>query len=175
MLKFIALSMVIVAISFAGSLSHADDASTAAPIVKATYSISGLHCPPCTRTVETSLKKVKGVRAVKVDWNTKTAKIEFDEGVLPAQQLAGAIAKTPHMMGGGMQYGGRLALKVPELKDDAAAAAVKDALAKVPGVKTVATYPKQKTVSVQFTNNGAATSGQLIAALDSAGLKSETF
>jgi hypothetical protein len=28
---------------------------------KATYSITGLHCPPCTRTVESALKKVKGV------------------------------------------------------------------------------------------------------------------
>ena len=29
---------------------------------QATYSITGLHCPPCTRTVESSLKKVKGVQ-----------------------------------------------------------------------------------------------------------------
>ncbi len=156
------------------SISSIAGASDPAP-VRATYSITGLHCPPCTRTVESSLKKVKGVRSAKVDWGTKTAKIEFDESTLPAQQLATAIAKTPHMMGAGMQYGSWLALKVPDLKDDSVAQAAKEALSKVPGVKAVATYPKQHTLSVQFSSGDATTSAQLIAALDAAGLKSETF
>jgi copper chaperone CopZ len=142
--------------------------------IKATYSISGLHCPPCAHTVESSLKKLKGVELVKVDWNTKAAKVEFDESVLPAQQVASAIAKTPHMMGGGMQYGGWLALKVPELNEEGATAA-KEALAKVAGVKNVAVYPKQKMVSVQFAPGGSTTSADLIAALGTAGLKAETF
>ena len=54
-------------------------ADETAALVKATYSVTGLHCPPCTRTVESSLMKVKGVKSFKVDWQTKSAKVEFDE------------------------------------------------------------------------------------------------
>src|SRR5262245_54921686 len=75
---------------------------------KATLSITGLHCPPCTSTVQGSLSRVKGIKSVVVDWNKKNAKVEFDESVLPAQALAAAIETTPHMMGSGMRYAGWL-------------------------------------------------------------------
>src|SRR4051812_33733303 len=58
---------------------------------KATFLVTGLHCPPCTTTVQSSLARVKGVKSVTVDWNTKNAKVQFDESVLPAQALAAAI------------------------------------------------------------------------------------
>ncbi|HEX3870889.1 MAG TPA: heavy metal-associated domain-containing protein, partial [Pirellulales bacterium] len=98
---------------------------------KQTFLIRGLHCPPCTRTVEASLARVKGVQSVKVDWTSKNARVAFDESVISAQQVAQVIATTPHMMGGGMHYKGSLALKVPGL-DDAKGKAAKEALAKVP-------------------------------------------
>jgi copper chaperone CopZ len=126
-----AVTLTIVAASFA------DEPGAKPAIVttttNATYAITGLHCPPCTRTVEASLRKTKGVKSAKVDWTTKSAKVTFDESMLPAQQLAQAIAKTPHMMGGGMHYAGWLALKIPDLKDDATAKTVKEALGKVAG------------------------------------------
>jgi copper chaperone CopZ len=142
---------------------------------KATFLITGLHCPPCTRTVESSLAKSKGLHSIKVDWKTKNARIEFDEEVLPAQRVAQLIAATPHMMGRNMRYGGWLALKVPDLKDDATAKQVKDALRKVEGVKQVATYPKQHSVGVAFAAKGALTSAQLIEALNKAGIKAENI
>lgn len=142
---------------------------------KATYLITGLHCPPCTRTVESSLRKVKGVRSVTVNWKSKNARIEFDENALPAQKLAQAIAGTPHMMGGDMQYGGWLVLKVPKLDDDAAAKQVKEILSKVAGVKRVATYPTQHSVGVEFDAKGDLTSRELIEALDGAGIKADNF
>src|SRR4051794_26427740 len=43
-------------------------AETKPQVQKSTFLISGLHCPPCTSTVERSLKGVKGVRSAKVDW-----------------------------------------------------------------------------------------------------------
>src|SRR3954470_4096798 len=82
---------------------------------KATFLVTGLHCQPCTTTVQGSLGRVNGVKSVSVDWNTKSAKITFDESVLPAQALASAIERTPHMMGAGMHYGGWLYLKVPSI------------------------------------------------------------
>ncbi len=155
----------------------AEPASDGAPkpaLTKASYSIAGLHCPPCTRTVESSLKRVKGVKAVKVDWNTKTAKVEFDESVLPAQKLAQAIASTPHMMGGNMHYTGWLSLKAPELKDEASAAKVKDAIAKQKGVKRVVAYPKQHALNVEFAADGQVTTQQLIDAVKEVGLVATT-
>src|SRR5262245_41393485 len=92
-----------------------DPAATPKPenaATKATFLVTGLHCPACTTTVESSLKGVKGVRSIKVDWKTKNARVEFDESVLSAQHLARQIAATPHMMGGNMHYAAWLALKI---------------------------------------------------------------
>src|SRR5262245_15459111 len=42
----------------------------------ATYVMTGLHCPPCTQVVEKSLSAAPGVKSIKVDWETKNAKVE---------------------------------------------------------------------------------------------------
>jgi copper chaperone CopZ len=142
---------------------------------KATYLITGLHCPPCTRTVEGSLGRIKGVKSVSVNWNTKNAKIEFDESVLPAQALAAAVEGMPHMMGGGMRYGGWLALKVPIITDDASGAKVKEALSKIEGVKSVAVYPKQHSAAVLFGGKGSLSSNQMIEALAKENIEASNF
>ena len=142
---------------------------------KATFLITGLHCPPCTSTVQGSLTRVKGVKSVSVNWNTKNAKIEFDESVLPAQSLAAAIEGTPHMMGGGMRYGGWLALKVPSLTDEASGTKVKEALSKVEGVKTVAIYPQQHSAAVLFAGKGNTSSRQAIDALAKEGIEAANY
>src|SRR5436305_746224 len=87
---------------------------------KATFLITGLHCPPCTNTIENSLQKSKGLQSIKVDWDTKAAAVEFDESLLPAATLEQLIANTPHKMGSSMHYDGWLQLQVPDLKDDSA-------------------------------------------------------
>ena len=155
--------------------ASAEDPAKTAGLTKATYAITGLHCPPCSRTVASSLEGLPGVKAVKVDWSSKSAKLTFDEGVISAQKLSQSIAATPHMMGGGMRYGGWLALSVPSLTDDAAAKSIQETLGKVPGVAKVATYPKSHTVSVQFSSQGGATSGQLIESLAASGVKASTY
>jgi copper chaperone CopZ len=141
---------------------------------KATFLITGLHCPPCTRTVEKSLSQANGVQSIKVDWKTKNAVIEFDESVLPAQRIAQLIAATPHMMGSHMHYGGWLTLKVPDLKDEATAKKIKDLLRKVEGVRVVGTYPKQHSVRIAFATKGKVTSSQLIDVLAKEGIKAES-
>ncbi|MDZ4779991.1 MAG: cation transporter [Planctomycetia bacterium] len=161
------------------ALAYAQDASEpkeeGVTVVKATYLITGLHCPPCTKTVESSLRQIDGVKSVKVDWKTKNAKIEFDEAVLPAQKLALLIADTPHMMGGNLHYDGWLALKASEIMDDASAERAKEALSKLEGVKRVVAYPKKHSLGVQFTDDGEVTSHQLIEALTAAGFTGENY
>src|SRR5438552_3765775 len=112
------------ALALGAPLAFASDATSAEP-TQETFVIQGLHCPPCTSTVERSLVGIKGVQSAKVDWRTKNAWITLDESVISAQQVAQTIAATPHMMGRGMHYAASLALKVPALKDNAAAAKVK--------------------------------------------------
>jgi len=142
---------------------------------KATFLVTGLHCPPCTTTVQSSLARVKGVKSVTVDWNTKNAKVQFDESVLPAQALAAAIDGTPHMMGSGMRYGGWLALKVPSITDQASGQKAKEALRNVDGVRTVAVYPAQHSVGVQFAGNGKVSSQQLIDVLAKEGIEASSY
>jgi copper chaperone CopZ len=162
-----------------GATAFADEAGKTAAkekaTTKATFLITGLHCPPCTRTVESSLGHVKGLRSIKVDWKTKNARIEFVEALLPAQRVSQLIAGTPHMMGSNMHYGGWLALKVPDLKDDATAKQVNEVLSKVKGVKQVATYPARHSVGVAFATKGDLTSAQLIDVLTEAGIKAENL
>jgi copper ion binding protein len=155
----------------------ADEATptkTNAP-TKATYTISGLHCPPCTKTVESSLKKLKGVKSIKVDWSTKSAKVEFDENVVSAQQLAKTIATTPHMMGSGMSYGGWLALSIPKVKDETSAKDAEKAVRDIKGVAKASASAMQHTLSVQFTEDGNVNSQQLIGALEKAGFKASNY
>jgi len=170
------LSMAFVSISAIAQAQAQDQPRTSgSTTTKATYIVTGLHCPPCTQTVESSLSRASGIRSIKVDWQKKTAQIEFDESVLPAQRVAQLIAGTPHLMGGNLKYAGWLALRVPGLNDAATAQAAKVALDKLPGVTRVATYPAQRSLSVAFGPQGAVTSRQVIDALGAAGFKAETF
>lgn len=150
-------------------------ADGAAKATKGTFVIQGLHCPPCARTVESSLAKTKGVQSVRVDWNTKNARLTFDEQVIAAQDVARAIAGTPHMMGGSMRYTGLLALKVPSLKDDATGAKVKNVLENTVGVAQAWAYPQQQSVVVAFGDKGSLRSQDLIAALAQAGIEAADF
>ena len=173
MLRLIAIlgMLAFVAASAAGPVQNAQ----AAEPTKATYLITGLHCPPCTRTVQSSLGRAEGIRSVKVDWNSKNATIEFDEAVVPAQKVAKLIADTPHMMGGGSHYAGWLALKVPDVKDAASGKKVTDAAGKVAGVKRAVAYPQQHSVGIEFSPDGSLTSQQLIEALGKDDIKAENY
>ena len=169
----VALGMTTLAI--AGRAQQPSEAKKEeAKLSKATFMVTGLHCPPCTKTVETSLAKAKGVRSIHVDWKTKMAHVEFDEKVAPAQQVAQLIAAIPHMMGGDMHYAGWLALKTPDAKDPAKAKKAQEALSKIEGVKQVTVYPAQQALGVAFdAKKGKLTTSELLAKLKDAGVQAE--
>ncbi len=168
----IAFALFTVSTTFGFRLAAQEPANTP---TKATFLMMGLHCPPCTGTVQNGLSRVKGVKSVAVDWNTKKAVIQFDEAVLPAQALAAAIDGTPHMMGRGMRYAGWLALKVPSITDDASGQKVKDVLGKLEGVKGVAVYPVQHSSAVLFAGTGTVSTQQVIDALAKEGIEATNF
>lgn len=144
-------------------------------LVKGTFLITGLHCPPCTRTVEASLRSIKGVRTVKVDWNTRNAKVEFDESILSAQQLADSIGRTPHMMGANLHYGAWLALKVDGVKGEEVAKKTQKALEGVSQVARVSIYPKQEAVGIAFKPQGKVTTDELVQVLKEAGVTASAY
>lgn len=156
--------------------AHAQDAPAAKPTpTKAKLLITGLHCPPCTKTVQHSLSKVPGVKSISVNWSTKNAVVEIDENVLPVQILSQRVAATPHMMGRGMQYSGWLALQVPSVKDETAGKKVKEALAGVKGIKQVAVYPSQKAIGILFSDDGKATTKEVIEHLAKAEIEASNY
>ena len=159
------------------SIAQADDRAKVDPKkpTTATFMITGLHCPGCTTTIESSLAKTPGLESIKVGFDTKMAKVQFDEATLPASRIAQLIAATPHMMGPSMHYDAWLVLKAPDLKDDAAAAKAKDALKKIAVVKSVNAYLKQQLIEIQFATDGKATGAELIDALSAAGIKAENL
>lgn len=167
----------ILAIAPLTAVLQADDGTKAdaKKTTSATYVMTGLHCQPCTQVVEKSLSAAPGVKSIKVDWGTKNAKVEFDESKLPAQKVSQLIAATPHMMGANMHYGSWLALKAPDLKDDATAKKAKEVVGKVAGVKAAEAFPARRIVEVQFAAEGKATTADLIDALTGAGIKAENF
>ena len=160
---------------FATITGLADEPATKSAPSKATFLITGLHCPPCTSTVARSLQGTKGVKSVKVDWSTQNAKVEFDEEVVSAQTISSLIASTPHMMGRGMTYGGWLAIKVEGVQDTATAAKAKEALLGVKGVAKVVVYPKQQSVGVAFEAKGSVKTSELLTALEAAGLSGKNL
>jgi copper chaperone CopZ len=167
------LSIAILAVlEFNASDAHADSQGTA---TTATYVVAGLHCPPCTRTVESSLGRTKGIKSAKVDWVAKSAKVEFDENIITAAQVADTLARTPHMMGGGMKYSGTLALSVPAIQDQETGKAATGALEKLPGVAKVTAFPASHTLTVQFKDRAKLTSAQLIEALNQIGMHGKTY
>lgn len=49
--------------------------------------IGGMHCASCAQNIESSLKKVNGVKNVNVNFATETAKIEYDENSTTIEEL----------------------------------------------------------------------------------------
>ena len=73
-----------------------ENKTTAANLETASFKIDGMMCPEgCAATIEKKLAKMDGVEKAKVDFDSKTATIEFD----PAKQTAESFAQTVEKMG----------------------------------------------------------------------------
>lgn len=51
------------------------------------FHLKGMHCEKCASTIEQSLESTAGVRDADVQFNAKTATIEFDENMVQSQTL----------------------------------------------------------------------------------------
>ena len=68
-------------------------------IIKKTYVIEGMHCGACSTGIEMFLSNTPGVKSAKVDYDSKKAEVEYedgeikDEGVIKAVEEAGFKAR----------------------------------------------------------------------------------
>lgn len=73
-----------------------ENKTTAANLETASFKIDGMMCPQgCAATIEKKLAKMDGVEKAKVDFDSKTATIEFDG----AKQTAETFVQTVEKMG----------------------------------------------------------------------------
>ena len=163
--------LLLAAFAVSGASSAADEPKP----VQATFLVTGLHCPPCTNTVEASVAALPGVKSIAVEWKTKSAKVNFDPAVTSPWKIVERIATTHHMMGGRLKYAAWLGLSVPELKDDKAAAAIKKTVQRVEGVAAVSAYPKQHIVAVLFDGKTEVEVEELVRAIKDAGYEAQLY
>lgn len=60
---------------------------------KCTLQLEELICPMCSTKVETAIKNTSGVAAVTILFNASKAKVEFDEAVVTAEEIAESVRK----------------------------------------------------------------------------------
>lgn len=80
------------------SLLHSNkevsSAQASGVIEKATFQIEGMTCAMgCAQTIENKLAKMEGVSHAKVDYETKTATVEFDNGLQNPVQIKETVEK----------------------------------------------------------------------------------
>jgi Cu2+-exporting ATPase/Cu+-exporting ATPase len=58
-----------------------------------TFLVKGMHCASCSAIIEKTLKRVRGVESVQVNYGTEKANITFDPHAVSPQDLSGHIEK----------------------------------------------------------------------------------
>lgn len=56
-----------------------------------TYKVKGMHCASCAGIIEKTVKKIAGVESAEVNYGTETAKINFDNSKITAENLSKEI------------------------------------------------------------------------------------
>lgn len=58
---------------------------------KIKFNVEGMHCASCAQGIEFLLESKKGVKEIRVDYNTKTAKIEFDKEKISEKEIIDSV------------------------------------------------------------------------------------
>lgn len=68
-----------------------------APSANATFTVAGMTCAACAKTLESVAKKIDGVTLTAVDYPKRTATITFDSTKTSAEQLAKLLTRRTGM------------------------------------------------------------------------------
>lgn len=56
-----------------------------------TYRISDMHCSSCAMRLEGLEDTLNGIRCIKASYQKQTLEVDFDESILPEEELIAAI------------------------------------------------------------------------------------
>lgn len=73
--------------------------STTPTFDNVTFSVSGMTCASCVRSIERTLTKVPGVENASVNLATEMAWVTFDPAIVDLPQLKDAVAKAGYRVG----------------------------------------------------------------------------
>lgn len=99
MKKLILSGLAIVVLAFTGwvavtmaplAQANTETTSVAADYQTLTFNIEKMTCAACPITVKKAMKKVEGVKDVTVDYDAKTATVNFDPALTSAEEIAAA-------------------------------------------------------------------------------------
>jgi mercuric ion binding protein len=71
-------------------LAATSSAASAAQVRVATFAVGNMTCATCPIAVKTAMSKVAGVRSVAVNFEAKTATVQFDPAKTDTAQIAAA-------------------------------------------------------------------------------------
>ena len=144
------------------------------PRTRATFTIHGLRTPEDALQLERILLGCRGVLRADVRSKSHSAKIEFDEEIVPAQTVARLI--TDHMPN---ERAERLAasilLKVPSIRNERTSQLPIHILHKVPGVERATVHLGQQAIEVRLKVEGNLTTQDLMRALAVEGIVSSVI
>lgn len=86
----LALTIGAVAVTSVAATSALSAPTSSARVQVATFAVAHMTCAACPITVKKAMSAVRGVRSVKVDFETKTATVEFDPKVTNSAAIAAA-------------------------------------------------------------------------------------
>lgn len=60
-------------------------------VIKKTFDVTGMHCGSCALGIQMYLSSTDGVKNVTVDYNTKKADVEYDDGQVSVEQIVKGV------------------------------------------------------------------------------------
>lgn len=88
----LALAIGAVGVTSVAATSASSAQAPAAQTQVASFAVANMTCATCPITVKKAMSAVQGVRSVKIDFDSKTATVEFDPKVTNAAAIAAASA-----------------------------------------------------------------------------------
>ena len=86
----LALTLGAVAVTSVTATGASSAPSSPAKLQSATFAVAKMTCATCPITVKKAMSAVQGVRSVKVDFESKTATVEFDPKLTNVAAIAAA-------------------------------------------------------------------------------------
>jgi P-type Cu+ transporter len=125
------------------------------PEAQGTFTVQGMTCASCVRTIETAVGKLPGVRQASVNLATERLRVVVDPALVKPADIRGAVEKAGYKIiskpqGGSPGPGGHLKLGITGMTCASCVGHVTKALTKVPGVRKASVNLATESAIVDF-------------------------